>query len=325
MNLIFTRILAFMAFMVLTAELCMAGGPPSLKPVVKPYLTSYTQMKWDTRKDTLLFKQEKVIFGVNIKLNEHWSGRIGIDLINMNKPYFKPAVITYQKDRWTVETGIFFTSNIDIILSGFWGDRFIGRIAGDKYLLDPVADLGARVTYRWNEWLVTDLSLVAGNGYRHLKIDNHPRPAFRFIITPCEIVKIGNYISLQKNEVTETTITSFAHLEIKNRFKITGEYNLKTNTYFEKGKRLNTTSFYSNYFLTDWFSFMGRYDYVWSNETGSSNEAWHILQDGQALIGGFIVRCFPSVRLSANYQNWRPASSKSEKEDWLFVCLEFRY
>lgn len=312
----------FFTVLCLVTQVCAATPP---RPVIRPYLMSYTQMRADLRRDTVMFKQEKVIFGMNINLNERWSARVGIDLIGMKDPALKPAALTYQKDRWKIDAGIFVPSGLDLAMSEFWANRFIERVAADVYLLDPTADLGVRVAYRWNEFLSTDFSLVTGNGYQHLKVDKHPMPAFRILLAPVKQLTLGGYISMRKIDVIETGVNGFAHLQIENKWKMTGEYHHKANYHFKEGQQIDVVSFYSTCFLSSWLSVLGRYDVVWSNKTGASGEAWHVQGDGQALIGGVTFQCFPSVRLSVDYWNWRSAARLAAKEDRLYVCIEFKY
>ncbi len=306
-------------------QTCPALETSPTRPVIKPYLHSFTQMRTDLRRDTILFKQEKVIFGVNITLNKYWSARVGVDLIGMNKPYLKPTVLTYQKERWKVDAGIFFTSQMDLALSKFWDNRFIERVPADRFVRDPTADLGLRVTYQWSDFIATDLSLVSGNGYQHLGAATHPKPAFRVILSPGELVCFGGYASMQKVDITETTVNGFFHLQMENKFKMTGEYHYKSNFHFVRKQQQNVASLYSTYSFLPWLGVVGQYDIVWSDNMDSFNTAWNIFNDGKALIVGLIFRCFPTVRLSVDYLNWRPSARHIQKEDWLYVCLEFKY
>jgi hypothetical protein len=300
----------------------------------KPYLTAYTHMRTGRtgihHRDTLFFKQEKVIFGVNVGLNKYWTAQVGIDLINMKTPYLKPAVINYAKNRWKVDIGIFYLSQLEESLMRFWNNRFIWQVAIDKWMHDPTADLGARVTYRWNDYLTTDVSIVSGAGYQHLTDEFHPMPAFRFTLSPVKMLKILGYVSTQRNEdVTRNSFSGFVHMEPNNTWKLTGEYHYKSNYNFaqgmqlyEPGMHLHVASVYATYNFTSWWSMVGRYDMIWSQMNGESGNR---PEDGQAWLTGWIFRCAPSVRLSVDYCNKRPSVGTVGKEDWLYVCMEFKY
>lgn len=319
------RVILFLPIVLwLAIQPCAAREPGSFwsEIRIKPYLSSFTQMRVDLHNDTVLFRQEKVIFGINIRLNENWNARIGIDLINMNRPYLKPTSLTWQKDRWTVDAGIFTPSQMDMASSFFWNNRFIERVAADKWVRDPTADLGLRVAYRWNDFLTTDVSLVSGNGYQRLTEKYHPMPAFRFVLSPLKPLKLSGYVATHKSDdVYTTSYSGFIHFE-EERWKITGEYFHKTNFRFEEDMKLNVTSFYSTVHLTSWLSILARYDLIRSHKTGSFDRN---PDDGEMFIGGAIFRCFPSVRLSLNYCNRRPDYEEINKEDWLYVCVEFKY
>ena len=317
------RLLSF--FVILPFLICFAEETKPAQTTAKPFLLSYTQARVDLGRDTIIYKQEKVIFGIDLKMNENWSARVGIDLINMNKPYLKPTVLIYQKEQWTIEGGIFHTSEMDFSLSQFWGNRFIDRVAADKWIA-PSADLGARVTYRWNDFITTDVSLVSGNGYQLLLEKYHPKPAVRVVLTPLNTLKLGAYIATRHNKnFIETTFSGFAHMQIDGKWKATGEYFHQTNSRLTQGQKLNVASFYGTYRLLPWMELLGRYDFVKSNKLEASNESWHVIQDGQAIIGGLIFRCFPSMRIAVNYWNKRPPVKRIKKEDWLYFCLEFKY
>lgn len=304
---------------------CFSEETSPARVVAKPFIFSYTQMQANLRRDTIIYKQEKVIFGFNVQLNTYWSASVGIDLIRMNKPYLKPTVLTFRKDRWTVDGGIFFTSEMDKTVSQFWGNRFMDLVAADKWLRDPTADLGVRVTYRWNDLIVTDVSIVSGSGYQKLLEKYHPKPAFRAILTPIRPLTLGAYISARRADVTETTFNCFAHLQIGKRWKAMGEYHCQTNCRFAEGCRMDVASVYTTCTLLPWLDLTGRYDLIRSNRINSSSESWNVLEDGHTYMGGVIFQCFPSVRLSIDYRNKRPAVRRLEKEDWLFVCVEYKY
>ncbi len=320
-----TRFLLLSIFLYLPLLACFAEETSPVRITAKPFLNSFTQMRADLRRDTIIYKQEKIIFGLDVKINEYWSARVGVDLIRMNKPYLKPTVLTYKKDRWTVDGGIFFTSEMDKTMSQYWNNRFIDRVASDKWLHDPTADLGVRVTYRWNDFINTDVSLVSGSGYQHLNEKYHPKPAFRAIITPIQPLKLGGYISARKADVTETTFNFFAHLQTGDQWNVTGEFHHQDNCWFAEGHRMNLGSVYGTYNLLSWLGLMGRYDYIHSNKAELSGESWNVLEDGHLFIGGLIFQCFPTVRVSVDYWSKRSAVRRIEKEDWLYVCLEFKY
>ena len=320
------RFLLSIVFLNLSLSACFAGETNPVCVIVKPYLHSFTHARVDLRRDTVIYKQEKVIFGLDIKMNENWLAKVGVDLIDMNKPYLKPTVLTFRKNRWTLDGGIFYTSELDKAMSQFWGNRFIDRVAVDKWMLLYSADLGVRATYRWSDFVITDVSIVSGNGYQHLRERYHPKPAFRAIITPFRSFQLGGYIAARKGEgVVETTFSSFAHLQMGDKWKATGEYHRQTDCRLANGHTLDVMSVYGTYYLMSWMGVMGRYDLIRSNKVEPSGENWNVSNDGQAFIGGLIFRCFPTVRVSVNYWNKRPSTRQKNKEDWLYLCLEFRY
>jgi len=294
--------------------------------IAKPFLNSYTQGRVDLNRDTLIYKQEKVIFGLEVKLNQNWTARVGVDLIRMTTLYLKPTVLTFKKDRWTVDGGIFFTSEIDRTMHQFWANRFIERIAPDRWMFSSTADLGVRVAYRWNEFITADISLVSGNGYQKLTEKYHPKPALRVILTPVQPLQLGGYISARKEKnVTETGFNFFAHLQTGDQWKITGEYLQKINCRFAEKHKMDVVSFYGTYKPLPWMGLVGRYDFIKSNRVYPSGESWNVQADGHAFIGGLIFQCFPSMRLSINYWNKRPPVKRIDREDWLYICVEFKY
>jgi len=312
-------------FLIIFLCLSITTSVAEEKIVAKPFLHSYTQAHGDLRKDTIIYRQEKVIFGVDVKINENWSASVGFDLIGMNKPYLKPTVLTYRKDKLTINSGIFFTSELNIN-QRFWGNRFIEKVAADKWLRNPTADLGIRVAYQWNNFITTDVSLVSGNGYLFLLEKYHPKPAFRVILTPVQPLRLGGYISTRKEkDIFETTFNCFAHLQVSEKWKATGEFHNMVNYRFVEGNKINVMSFHSAYKLQQWLEMIARYDFIKSNKPNTSIERWNVKNDGHEFTGGLIFRCFPTVRTSINYRNKRPLVDNIEKGDWVFVCLEFHY
>jgi len=320
------RICLLFSFVFFSLLTCSAEEKKPSGIVAKPVFNSFTQARVDLRRDTLFYKQEKVIFGLDVKFNENWSVRVTVDFIRMTTLYLKPAVLTWRKDNWTVESGVIFTSEMDKTAMQFWGNRFIDRVSADRWLYSPTADLGFRATYKWNDFITTDVSIVGGNGYQRLTEKYHPQPAFRAILSPVKPLQLGGYIAARKEEkITETLFNCFAHLQMGNKWKITGEYHHKANCRFADGHKIDVASIYSTYQLLSWLALMGRYDFVKSNRVEPFGESWNVQEDGRLFIGGLIFRCFPSVRLSIDYWSKRPSVKRIDKEDWLYLCVEYKY
>ena len=317
--------LIFLSYISFSA--CFARATSPARVTVKPNIHSFTQGRADLRRDTIIYRQEKLIVSLNIKMSENWSANVGFDYnFSKNIPYLKPAFLTFRKDRWTVDAGIFATSELDKAMSSFWGNRFIDRVAVDKWMRVSSADLGARVTYRWNDFITTDVSLSSGNGYQQLREKYHPKPTFRAIITPIRPLQLGGLIAVRKeNDIVETSFSGFAHFQPSDKWKATGEYHRQADSRFVEGQRLDIASVYGTYYLTTWMSMMGRYDFIKSNRMNASDENWNVQEDGQAIICGLIFRCLPTVRISVNYWNKRPSIKRIDKEDWVYFCLEFKY
>jgi len=158
----------FSLFFFLFLRFSFAEEPTRERVTATPFLLSFTQGRIDLQRDTIIYRQEKLIFGMDVKLNERLTGRVAVDLIRMNQPYLRNTSLTWRKESWTIDAGIFFTSEMDMSISRFWSNRFIDRVPADRWLNSPTADLGARVAYRWNDFITTDISLGSGNGYQRL-------------------------------------------------------------------------------------------------------------------------------------------------------------
>lgn len=294
---------------------------------ITPTLTSYSSYQYSLTSDSTWFNQDKLIFGFVSEFNKHWSASVAIDMVNHDTKnsnkingYFKPAKITYQSNKLTVDAGIFILNQYES-QTNFWGNRFVSKVYQDKYGLGYIADLGIHVTYKWNDFVSTDATLTTGKSHKLLDYRTPYKPAFRVILTPVKPLTLVAYYDMYGASRKQQAFSFTADYRV-NKISATIEYNRKDNFQFVSECAVKGISAYSNYAVTKRVGLFARYDYIKYQIPEQSQLA---NSGGNSVISGFYVRIFNYSRISLNYQNWRPSDTSRKKYDWLFMNLEVKY
>ena len=292
------------------------------------YFVSYSNLRIDLNGDSTVYEQDKLIFGFRSQLYPSLSAIVGIDFYRPSEkdarqftPYLKPVVLTYNRNKLTLDFGIFFTSQFDMQRS-YWGHRYISKTLHNKYHFGYSADLGIRAKYEFNEVIAFDAAVVNGNGYKYVRVASPLKPACALYLTPLSGLTLKMYCERYSKSVTQSVIGGFIDYRLAGRFSVSGEYGMVRNTDFISGLHRTGVSVYSFCRLNKNFGAVIRYDRV-TVTYGDADRG--DIEAGRTFIGGFECYPFQRVRLAATFQNLCPEQQGLPDEAGLFFQLEFRY
>lgn len=160
----------------------------------------------DTAK-TSGFGLNRAYIGYSFAAEKNFSGTV---IVNIGKPedlapgsqprryaYFREASISYTNEKLKITLGMTGTRLFDY-QQKFWGKRYIANTYQSLNGYGFVADLGIAADYKINDLLKADLTVMNGEGYYDIQIDNSIRTAVGLNITPGNSVAIRLYADLTR-------------------------------------------------------------------------------------------------------------------------------
>lgn len=218
----------------------------------------------------------------------------------------------------------------------YWMHRYVMKSFQDLNKMAPSVDLGITAEYRFNDYVLADLSLTNGEGYKKVEKNNSTRYAAGVSLFPVKNIIFRVYADLYSDGgdvrdalpegVTEArytdqkTISLFAGYQDK---LLSGglEYNRVFNKGFVEDKDYYGYSVYASMKLAHKWRVYARYDIVDSKvPAGFGGYTWNSL-DGQLMVGGLEFQPFKQLKISPNFRNINADRDKSEQ--YLFVNVEF--
>lgn len=234
--------------------------------------------------------------------------------------YFKTAALYWEKNKWTIRTGIIDTEHYRR-QEKYWKHRYIYKSMQDEHRFGPKADLGTTVIFRATKQIELDASLMNGEGYTNLQQDNSFKSSFAVSYYPVSRILLRVYYDFINHEVLQSTLSTFAAYRHK---KITAgaEYNRKVNKEFKQDHNQTGLSGYISYDINEKFEIFGRYDRLSSNQPPDYNKPWNLQDDGSAVIVGLQYQPIEHIKIALNYQDWVPYASNPGNMTYIFVNLE---
>jgi len=280
------------------------------------------------------FEVQRAYLGYTYHLSENYTINIKLDIgspeqespydILKRYAYFKNAALTYKNNKLTLNFGLIDLHQFKV-QEKFWGHRYIYKSFQDKHKLGSSADLGASAIYDFNDFITVDLTVMNGEGYNQLQIDNSYKSGLGITILPLKDVTIRLYADYIEHENIQTTWTSFIGYKIKDLAKIGAEYNYQTNSGFSKNRNQNGFSGYASVNISEKLELFGRYDKLWSNTLSGEPYNWNITRDGSAVIGGIQYSPIKNIKIALNYQDWYPYAKNLDNESYIYLNLEYKF
>ncbi len=165
-------------------------------------------------------------------------------------------------------------------------------------LYGVVADLGIVADYKFSDLISADITVMNGEGYSELQLDNGVKSSAGITITPSDHFALRLYNDVNKQYgIWQYTFLSFAGFR-NDRITIGAEANYKTNIDLKEGHNgwgITTTGALT---LSDKYELFARYDY-----SGSVTEPLTMVMTG--LICWMEISLLPDFStLSAGMSDW---------------------
>lgn len=302
------------------------------KPIAEIYTDFHLNLN-DTAKTTG-FGLNRAYLGYNFLPAGNFSGSI---IVNIGSPddlpegathrryaYFREASLSWTNEKINVSFGITGT-RIQNYQQKFWGKRYIANNYQTLNGYGFIADLGIVMDYKINDILTADISIMNGEGYSELQLDNGVKTAAGLTITPSRQLAFRLYGDIDKSEgVWQSTLVVFGGF--KNELvTIGGEVNFKSNLDMIGGHNACGFSGTGAISVTKKSELFVRYDYSTSVLVPGETMQWNYKKDGSFLIAGVQHTFSQNVKLALDYQGTFPYNSGRKTSDAIFVNALFKF
>lgn len=280
------------------------------------------------------FAVDRAYFGYEHKVSEEFTVNLKLDIGSPNQQssydilkryaYFKNAALIYKKEELTISFGL-----IDLyqfkVQEKFWAYRYLYKSFQDEHKFGSSADLGASVSYKFNDYISADITVMNGEGYNQLQSDNTYKTGFGITINPVKGLIGRIYADYTEQDEIQSTIAAFIGYKFEKIARIGVEYNYQQNNKYLLDHDLYGLSVYGAFSFLEKWELFGRYDKLWSNTIEGDSYDWNINKDGSALIAGLQFQAHKNVKIAANYQDWYPYVQNIENESFFFLNLEYKF
>ena len=170
----------------------------------KPMAEIFTDFHYninDTSKTTG-FGLERAYLGYNFLAENNFSALVIINIgtpdelssgsVHRRYAYFREASVCWTKDNLKIFFGITGTRLFDF-QQKFWGKRYISNTYQSINGYGFVADLGVAIDYKFNDIVTADFTLMNGEGYSEIQLDNNVKTSVGLTITPVKQLAIRLY------------------------------------------------------------------------------------------------------------------------------------
>lgn len=315
---------------------CQLLNSQSVVSKGKPFAEIFTDFHYnvnDTSKTTG-FGLNRAYFGYNYTSEGSFSALI---IINLGTPedlavgsipkryaYFREASVAYTKENLTVHFGMVSTRFCDFQQS-FWGKRYLGAEYQSIYGYSSVADLGVVIDYKLNDLLKVELSLLNGEGYTNIQVDNSVKTAFGLTITTPDNVAVRLYGDISKPKgIWQSTRLAFAGFK-NNHFSFGAEASYKTNIDLTYGHDVWGISGTGSIFASEKSEIFGRYDYTASVTVPGELSQWDSAKDLTYFIGGIQHTFSNNVKMALNWRRTNPYSPGKQSTDAVYINAAFKF
>ncbi len=300
-------------------------------PKGKPIITIFSNFHagFGDAKDDIGFELERAYLGYQYEFNSNISAKVVFDMGKSGSVsdlerlvYVKNALLTWKTGNFTLNAGLTGLEQFNL-QEKFWGHRYVMKSFQDEYKFGSSADLGVVGMYKFADWISADLTIVNGEGYKKVQVDNQLLYGGGITLKPIESLTLrvyGDYKGKQNADSTETgqeNLALFAGYQHK-YFSIGAEYNMLFNSKNKTDKNQSGVSAYASVKLPKNFEVFGRWDYL------ASNNDWNQAKDGQMMLIGLQYAPTKNIKLSPNFRMWLPSDSNAKAQPFVYLNLEVK-
>lgn len=287
----------------------------------------------DTSK-TSGFALNRAYLGYNFIPENHFSGMI---IINAGVPddlpkgsiprryaYIREASLSYSNEKLNIAFGITGTRLFEF-QQKFWGKRYVANTYQSINGYGYIADLGVAIDYHFNDIFKIDFTLMNGEGYSNLQLDNGLRTSAGLTITPESGLSFRIYGDLERaNTVWQPMFLGFAGFK-NDKITIGAEVTYKSNLDRTEGHNAWGVSGTGSVNLTGKTELFARYDYSTSVVVPGETQKWNYLNDGDFMVIGIQYSFNKNVKIALDYQGMYPYDTDSQKYEEIVLNALFKF
>jgi len=207
----------------------------------------------------------------------------------------------------------------------FWGKRYLANTYQSLNGYGYVADLGFALDYKFNDLISGDITVMNGEGYLELQLDNGVRSSGGLTITPNESLAFRFYVDYEQDaDIKQFTGIVFTGYK-SNLFTLGAEASLKTNLDEINGHHAWGISATGGINFTKKDEIFMRYDFSTSVIPGGETEQWNYLKDGTFAIIGVQHTFTPDIKLALDFQGRNPYDTGSQNSNLIYLNALFRF
>jgi hypothetical protein len=238
--------------------------------------------------------------------------------------FIREASITWSGKDLTISMGITGT-RIFVYQQKFWGKRYIAKPYQAINGYGFVADLGVAVDYKISDLIKVDLTIMNGEGYNDIQLDNNIRTSAGINITPGENLVFRLYGDIQQVEnLWQPVFIAFAGFR-NDLLYFGGEASYKSNIDLSRGHHVWGISATGGFNLNPKTELFGRFDYVTSVVMPDDILKWNFHNDGNFVIAGVQYSFNQYVKAAFNYQGRYPWAPGGLISDLFYLNAIFRF
>ena len=324
----FTAIVSILTCTIISSQNIENSG----KPIAEIFTDFHYSMKPSVK--TTGYSVNRAYFGYNYIADENFSATIKLnignpdDVLPVTEPrrygFFREASISYSKDKLNLTLGMTTTRLFDF-QQKFWGKRYVANTYQSLNNYGTVADLGLVADYKFSDIVDVDVTLMNGEGYYKIQLDNSLKPSLGITISPIKEVAIRAYGDMIKiHGLWQTTLVGFAGFK-NDKITIGGEISHKSNLDLIDGHHAWGFSGTGAVNLTKKIEFFTRYDYSTSVIAPGDATQWNLVKDGQFLINGFQYTFNKIVKIALDNQATFPTDKTRSISDLIFINALFKF
>ena len=302
------------------------------KPIAEIFTDFHYSMKPDVK--TTGYNINRAYVGYTYIADQNFSATIKLNLGNPDDvlpvieprryAYFREASISYKKDKLSLIMGMTTTMLFDF-QQRFWAKRYVANTFQSLNNYGPTADIGFVADYKFSDIADVDITLMNGEGYYKVQLDNNLKPSLGITLSPIKEVALRVYCDVIKIQgLWQKTFVGFAGFK-NDKVTIGGEISCKSNLDLVGGHNAWGFSGTGAVSLTKKAEFFTRYDYSTSVTVPGDAAQWNLSKDGQFLINGIQYTFNKIVKVALDNQVNFPTDKTRSITDLIYINALFKF
>ncbi len=321
MNLFMKRlflflIICFTPFCAISQNSSDGGSSISGKPIVNIFANYSIGVNEGSDGAAAGFGIERAFLGYEAHLLSEFSVRVvydmgttGVDGSNLERVgYLRNAFVSWRRGRLKIDFGVINTHEFRVQRS-FWGYRYVLKTYLNLYNYASASDVGVAASYKFNDWLDVDVSILNGEGYKKINTNQFNRYGIGVTVLPLKNIIVRLFYDNYNLSSLDNRETFALFVGYENRYFSLGVENNLINQKALVDSELYGWSVYTTIKLMQKVKLFARYDDA-INHTRSL-----FVFGGEYKINRYL-------KFAPNMQIW--GSEEGNNSAYMLVNIEFR-